>query len=50
MANDYPPCANPECDYTLCFMERRDLDECPACGSPIPIELQLNDEMTGPRA
>ena len=46
---NYPPCNNPECDYTLCFMERRDWDECPACGHPIPVDLRLNNDMTGPR-
>jgi hypothetical protein len=46
----YPPCVNPAgCDYTLCFMERRDWDECPACGWEIPVSLRLNADMTGPR-
>lgn len=45
----YPPCANPECDYRLCFMERRDLNECPACSHEIPVALRLNDTMDGPR-
>lgn len=42
--SDYPPCTNPACGYTLCFMERRDLDACPACETSIPVELQLDDE------
>lgn len=52
MTNDrgYPPCANPDCGHTLCFLDRRDWNECPACGTPIPPELRLNDDMTGPRS
>lgn len=46
---NYPPCVNPACDYTLCFMERRDWNECPACGTEIPVSLRLNADMTGPR-
>lgn len=49
-ATDYPACANPECDYRLCYMERRDLDECPSCQHEIPVSLRLNDTMDGPRA
>jgi len=46
---DYPECANPACDHRLCYMERRDLDECPACSHAIPVALRLNDTMDGPR-
>lgn len=44
VSNDrgYPPCANPKCDYTLCWMERRDWDECPACGHLIPPHLRVD--------
>jgi len=47
----YPACpaATWENPHYLCFMERRDLDECPECGHPIPEELKLNDNMTGLR-
>lgn len=43
MDRGYPPCANPDCTYTLCFMERRDYDECPECGTSIPEELLLDN-------
>jgi len=47
----YPACpaATWENPHYLCFMERRDLDNCPECGTAIPPELQLNKDMTGPR-
>jgi hypothetical protein len=47
----YPVCPGAPVNqpHYLCFMERRDWDECPECGHPIPDHLKLNDEMTGPR-
>lgn len=36
---DYPPC--PSCEYPLCYMERRDFDECPSCGEAIPKEFRM---------
>lgn len=47
----YPVCPGAPVDspHYLCFMERRDLDNCPECDHPIPENLKLNDEMTGPR-
>lgn len=46
----YPACpgATWENPHYLCFMERRDLDNCPECDTPIPDELKLNADMTGP--
>lgn len=40
----YPPCPNPECTRRLCFMDRRDWDECEECGTPIPNELKLDND------
>lgn len=47
----YPVCPAAPIDHRhwLCWMERRDLDQCPECGHPIPDHLKLNDDMTGPR-
>jgi hypothetical protein len=47
----YPRCpgSTVEDPHWLCFMERRDLNECPECDHPIPEALKLNNDMTGPR-
>lgn len=47
----YPVCSGAPVNepHWLCFMERRDYDECPECGTLIPDHLKLNDDMTGPR-
>lgn len=37
---NYPKCAG--CGHALCFMDRRDWDDCPACGKPIPALYQLD--------
>lgn len=41
----YPACpgSTPDNRHYLCFMERRDLDACPECGTAIPTELKLTD-------
>lgn len=37
---NYPQCR--ACHHPLCFMDRRDYVECPACGVDIPTWLQLD--------
>jgi hypothetical protein len=48
----YPACpaATRENPHYLCFMERRDLDNCPECGHPIPEDLKLDNDMNAPEA
>lgn len=38
----YPECAT--CGHPLCWMDRRDWDDCPDCGTPIPEELKVDNE------
>ena len=37
---DYPTCAG--CGHALCFMDRRDWDDCPACKTTIPLLYRLD--------
>lgn len=41
---NYPQCR--ACQHPLCFMDRRDYVECPACGVDIPTWLQLDANFT----
>jgi hypothetical protein len=37
----YPPCPNPACEHTLCWLDRT-YDECPACNAPLPDHLRVD--------
>jgi hypothetical protein len=40
----YEPCANTECTWGLCWMDRRDNDTCPVCDTPIPNHLKVDND------
>lgn len=31
------------CGWYLCYMDRRDYDDCPQCGQPIPEEIRVRE-------